>query len=297
MFKPDLFKGHRILVTGGGTGLGREMAAHLLSLGADIYICGRRKSVLDTTASQLMEQHGGIVKTFALDLRDAAAVNEQIEAVWKDGALTGLVNNAAGNFISRTEDLSSRGFDAVANTVMHGTFYVTHAVGKRWIAAGDPGSVVSIVTSWVRTGSPFVVPSAMAKGAIDVMTKSLAVEWGRYGIRLNAVAPGIFPTEGATARLRPAQNPHSKEISENPMHRLGKMNELTNLVSFLLADGCQWLTGETIAIDGAYHLAQGAYFTHYMDWDDDKWKDARDRIKVQTEMDKQLRTTPSQSRS
>ena len=296
MFKPDLFKGHRILVTGGGTGLGREMAAHLLSLGADIYICGRRKSVLDTTASQLMEQHGGIVKTFALDLRDAAAVNEQIEAVWKDGALTGLVNNAAGNFISRTEDLSPRGFDAVANTVMHGTFYVTHAVGKRWIAAGDPGSVVSIVTSWVRTGSPFVVPSAMAKGALDVMTKSLAVEWGRYGIRLNAVAPGIFPTEGATARLRPAQNPHSKEISENPMHRLGKMNELTNLVSFLLADGCQWLTGETIAIDGAYHLAQGAYFTHYMDWDDDKWKDARDRIKVQTEMDKQLRTTPSQSR-
>ena len=296
MFKPDLFKGHRILVTGGGTGLGREMAGHLLSLGAAIYICGRRKSVLDTTADELMEKHGGIVKTFALDLRDAAAVNEQIEAVWQDGALTGLVNNAAGNFISRTEDLSPRGFDAVANTVMHGTFYVTHAVGKRWIADGNPGSVVSIVTSWVRTGSPFVVPSAMAKGAIDVMTKSLAVEWGRYGIRLNAIAPGIFPTEGATARLRPAQNPHLKEISENPMHRLGKMNELTNLVSFLLADGCQWLTGETIAIDGAYHLAQVAYFTHYMDWNDDQWKEARDRIKVQTEIDKQLRTTPSQSR-
>lgn len=296
MFIPDLFKGHRILVTGGGTGLGREMSAHLLSLGAEVYICGRRKSVLDDTAHALMATHGGLVKTFALDLRDSAAVDEKIGEVWKEGALTGLVNNAAGNFISRTEDLSPRGFDAVANTVMHGTFYVTHAVGKRWISTGNPGSVVSIVTSWVKTGSPFVVPSAMAKGAIDVMTKSLAVEWGRYGIRLNAIAPGIFPTDGATARLRPAENPHQKEISENPMRRLGKMNELTNLVSFLLADGCEWLTGETIAIDGAYHLAQGAYFTHYMDWDDTQWKDARERIKAQTEKDKLLRTTAGQVR-
>lgn len=293
MFMPDLFKGHRILVTGGGTGLGKEIAGQLLALGADIVICGRRESVLADAAGELMEQHGGQVRTMPLDLRDAAAVDAAIGEIWRDGALTGLVNNAAGNFISRTEDLSSRGFDAVANTVMHGTFYVTHAVGKRWIAEGRKGSVLSIVTTWVRTGAPFVVPSAMSKAGVDAMTKSLATEWGRYGIRLNAIAPGIFPTEGATARLRPAADPHSREISDNPMRRLGKMPELMNLATFLLSDGCEWLTGETIAIDGAYHLAQGAYFTHYMDWTDEQWDEARDRIKAQTARDKQLRTVKS----
>jgi NAD(P)-dependent dehydrogenase (short-subunit alcohol dehydrogenase family) len=135
----------------------------------------------------------------------------------------------------------------------------------------------------------------MSKAGIDVMTKSLATEWGRYGIRLNAIAPGIFPTEGATARLRPGADPHSREKGDNPMRRLGKMHELTNLAAFLMADGCEWLTGETIALDGAYHLAQGAYFTHYMDWTDEQWQDARDRIKAQTEKDKALRTAKPSS--
>jgi NAD(P)-dependent dehydrogenase (short-subunit alcohol dehydrogenase family) len=290
MFIPGLFNGHRILVTGGGTGLGKEIASHLLLLGAEIYICGRRDSVLADAANELMDRHGGSVKTLAVDLRDSAQVDAMIAKIWSDGPLTGLVNNAAGNFISRTEDLSSRGFDAVADTVLHGTFYVTHAVGKRWIAGGLKGSVLSIVTTWVRTGSPFVVPSAMAKAGVDVMTKSLATEWGRYGIRLNAIAPGIFPTEGATARLRPGADPHKRELGDNPMRRLGKMPELTNLAAFLMADGCEWLSGETIAIDGAYHLAQGAYFTHYMDWTDEQWREARERIKAQTERDKALRT-------
>jgi NAD(P)-dependent dehydrogenase (short-subunit alcohol dehydrogenase family) len=290
MLAPGLFKNHRILVTGGGTGLGKAMAERLLELGAEIWICGRRQSVLDEARQDMTAQYGGQVRTIAVDLRDADAVEAMADTIWVEGPLTGLINNAAGNFISRTEDLSSRGFDAIANTVFHGTFYTTLAVGKRWIKGGTPGSVVSIVTTWTRTGSPFVVPSAMSKAGIDAMTKSLAVEWGRYGIRLNAIAPGIFPTEGATARLRPAENPHGYEKNANPTGRLGDLPELANLAAFLLADGCAWLSGETIAIDGGHHLANGAYFTNYMDWTDAQWKEARDRIKAQTAKDKQLRT-------
>jgi NAD(P)-dependent dehydrogenase (short-subunit alcohol dehydrogenase family) len=290
MLTPGLFKNHRILVTGGGTGLGKAMAERLLELGAEIWICGRRQSVLDEARQDMTAQYGGQVRTIAVDLRDADAVEAMADTIWVEGPLTGLINNAAGNFISRTEHLSSRGFDAIANTVFHGTFYTTLAVGKRWIKGGTPGSVVSIVTTWTRTGSPFVVPSAMSKAGIDAMTKSLAVEWGRYGIRLNAIAPGIFPTEGATARLRPAENPHGYEKNANPTRRLGDLPELANLAAFLLADGCAWLSGETIAIDGGHHLANGAYFTNYMDWTDAQWNEARDRIKAQTAKDKQLRT-------
>ncbi len=290
MFRNDLFKGQRILITGGGTGLGRAMGERLLQLGAELYICGRRKSVLDETAAQMTQQHGGSVKALVCDLRDAAAVDAMAEEIFRNGPLTGLINNAAGNFISRTEDLSPRGFDAVANTVFHGSFYVTHAVGKRWIAGGNKGSIVSIVVTWVWTGSPFVVPSAMSKAGVDVMTKSLAVEWGRYGIRLNAIAPGIFPTEGATTRLRPKEDAHIREMAANPMRRLGRMSELADLAAFLMAGGCEWLTGQTIAIDGADHLANGAYFTDYMDWPDEKWKAERERIKAMNERDKALRS-------
>ena len=288
MFQPGLFKGKRILVTGGGTGLGREMVDKYLELGADIYICGRRKEVLDQTAKELMQMRGGSVKTRAIDIRDAEAVDKMVQWIWDDGGpLTGLVNNAAGNFISRTEDLSHRGFDAIANIVFHGTFYTTHAVGKRWIKGGDKGSVVSIVVTWVWTGSPFVVPSAMSKAGIHVMTQSLAVEWGRYGIRLNAIAPGIFPTEGATKRLNPGKDVTSRDISEtNPMRRSGRMPELQNLATFLMADGCEWLSGETIAIDGAGYLATGAYFTELDRMSDADWQKARELIKAQNDKDR-----------
>ncbi len=291
MFAPDLFHGHRILVTGGGTGLGKEIAARLLELGAELCLCGRRESVLLEAAAELKHQFGGRVDTYAVDLRDAQQVERMIETLWAEKPLTGLVNNAAGNFISKTENVSANGFDAIANTVLHGTFYITNAVGRRWIASGQPGTVLSIVTTWVKTGSPFVVPSAMSKAGVDVMTKSLATEWGRYGIRLNAIAPGIFPTEGATARLRPGKDAHVRETADNPWRRLGKMSELSNLAAFLMADGCQWLSGETIALDGAYHLAQGAYFTQYMDWTDEQWQTARAAIQAQTEKDRRLRTT------
>ncbi|WP_375784903.1 SDR family oxidoreductase [Bradyrhizobium sp. Pha-3] len=290
MLAPGLFKNHCILVTGGGTGLGRGMAERLLELGAEIWICGRRRSVLDEAGREMTARYGGTVRTVPVDLRDANGVEAMVEKIWAEAPLTGLINNAAGNFISRTEDLSPRGFDAIANTVFHGTFYTTLAIGKRWIRGKIPGSVVSIVTTWPRTGSPFVVPSAMSKAGIDAMTKSLAIEWGHYGIRLNAVAPGVFPTEGATSALRPADNPHGYYKSVNPTGRIGELPELTNLVGFLLADGCAWLSGETIAIDGGHHLADGAYFTDYMDWTDAQWSEARDRIKAQTAKDKQLRT-------
>jgi NAD(P)-dependent dehydrogenase (short-subunit alcohol dehydrogenase family) len=288
MFQPGLLHGKRILVTGGGTGLGREIAAKYLELGAEITLCGRREAVLERTASELTAKYGGSVRTRAVDIRDAAAVDALIEWIWSEGGpLTGLVNNAAGNFISRTEDLSARGFDAIANTVLHGTFYVTHAVGRRWIRDKLKGSVVSIVVTWVWTGSPFVTPSAMSKAGVHVMTRSLAVEWGRYGIRLNAIAPGIFPTEGAAKRLAPGQDLARAAQAGNPMGRAGKIHELQNLATFLMADGCEWLTGQTIALDGAGHLVGS--FADLFSWGDEQWSRARELIQSHDEKDKAKR--------
>jgi NAD(P)-dependent dehydrogenase (short-subunit alcohol dehydrogenase family) len=287
VFQPNLLSKQRILVTGGGTGLGRAMAARFLELGAELYICGRRQGVLDATAAELMAAHGGSVKTRAIDIRDAKAVDDMVQWIWDDGGpLTGLVNNAAGNFISRTEDLSPKGFDTIANIVLHGTFYTTHAVGTRWIKGGHKGSVVSIVVTWVWTGSPFVVPSAMSKAGIHVMTQSLAVEWGRYGIRLNAIAPGTIPTEGMTKRLAPGGDLGK---APNPMGRVGTTAELENLATFLLADGCEWLTGQTIALDGAGYLANSGGFQELFSWGDAEWQKARDLIRAQNEKDKASR--------
>lgn len=204
MFRPGLMESERILVTGGGTGLGREMTEAFLKLGATVYICGRRQNKLDETAQELMAEHGGKVVGIACDIRDADAINAMIDQIWADGPLTGLVNNAAGNFISRTEDLSVNGFNAIADIVFRGTFYVTHNVGKRIIAEKGRCNVLSILTTWVWNGSAFVVPSAMSKSAINTMTQSLAVEWGRHNMRFNAIAPGLFPTKGMSARLSPA---------------------------------------------------------------------------------------------
>jgi NAD(P)-dependent dehydrogenase (short-subunit alcohol dehydrogenase family) len=290
MFRPDLLKGKRILVTGGGTGLGREFAAQFLALGAAVHICGRRKAVLDETAAALTAQHGGVVKTHVVDIRDAAVVDAMVQAIWDDGgALDALVNNAAGNFISRTEDLSPRGFDAIANIVLHGTFYVTQAVGKRWIAGGHRGSVVSILVTWIWTGSPYVVPSAMSKAGVHVMTQSLAVEWAKHGIRLNAIAPGPFPTEGMSARLNPGQTVEERGAAKNPTGRIGRMEEIRNLATFLLADGCEWLTGQTIALDGAAHLAGAGGFFDLRAWSDADWQRARNMIKARNDRDRAQR--------
>ena len=294
MFEANLLRGKRILVTGGGSGLGREIAERYLQLGAEVHICGRRQQMLDATAAELTERHGGVVCAHAVDIRHADAVDAMVERIWAEhGPLDGLVNNAAGNFVSRTQDVSPRGFDAVANIVLHGTYYVTHHVGRRWIETGHKGSVISIVVTWVRTGAPFVVPSAMSKAGVDVMTKSLAIEWGRYGIRLNAIAPGIFPTEGANSRLSPKAAWEDGAV-RNPMNRLGRMPELQNLAVFLMADGVEWITGETIAIDGAGHRQNGASFTELADLDDEAWRGMREAIRGQDARDRALREAASE---
>lgn len=285
MFKKDLLKGKRILVTGGGTGLGREMASHYAEHGADLYICGRRENVLKDTAEQLIENYGVNVKYEPLDIRASADVDSYIERIFEEGPLDGLVNNAAGNFISPTKDLSHKGFDAIANIVFHGTFYITHSVGKRWIEAKHKGSIVSILTTWVWTGSPYVVPSAMSKSGINAMTQSLAAEWGKYGIKVNAIAPGPFPTKGAWERLNPGAG-DDNSMGTIPLGRVGEMNELQNLATFLMADGCDYLTGQTIAIDGAQYLTGGGTFSNLDKLSDEDWDQMRAMIRSSNNKDK-----------
>ena len=296
MFDKNVLKGKRILVTGGGSGLGKEMTRHFVKHGAEVYICGRRENVLKDAADEIMSEHGGKVNYFPLDIRDAMSIEENIENVFTEGPLDGLVNNAAGNFISRTKDLSPNGFNAIASIVFHGTFYITNAVGKRWLELGHKGSIVSILATWVWTGSPFVVPSAMSKSGINAMTKSLAVEWGPHGIRLNSIAPGPFPTEGAWARLMPQTGDKKSDISEDaersnvPLGRVGKMDELGNLATFLMADGCEYLTGQTIAIDGAQYITGGGTFSMMSSFKDEDWEAIKNTIKGSNEKDKKQRT-------
>lgn len=296
MFKPGLLRGQRILVTGGGTGLGRVMTEAFLILGAEVYICGRRGGVVAATAEALNQAHagasGGRVVGRACDIRDPDAIGAMLDAIWDDGgALTGLVNNAAGNFISRTEDLSTRGFDAIAGIVFRGSFYVTLDCGKRWLAAGTRASVLSILATWVWNGSAFTVPSAMSKAGLHAMTQSLAVEWGGRGIRLNAIAPGPFPTEGMSARLSPGDEAWDRQDTRrNPMGRVGRMPELANLACYLMAPGAEYVNGQTIAIDGAALQSGGGNFSRLLEWGDDDWKRAREAIQAANARDRAQRT-------
>ena len=297
LFRSDLFKGKRFLITGGGTGLGREMADEYAKLGADVYICGRRGSVVEETAKELSKAHNTRVTGLECDIRVADAVEDMMTRVFNEGPLNGLVNNAAGNFISRTKDLSPNGFNAIANIVFHGTFYVTLAAGKRWIEQKQKANVISILTTWVWNGGPFTVPSAMSKAGLNVMTKSLAVEWAAHGIRLNAIAPGPFPTKGAWERLNPGSmrsgtmgSEQDASASNNPMGRVGQMQELRNLATFLMSDGCDYLTGETIAIDGGAFLAGGGNFSQLSKLGDSDWEGIRNMIKSANDKDRSKRT-------
>ena len=285
MFEANLFQGQRVLITGGGTGLGLAMAAKLAELGAELHLCGRRRSVVQQACEMLNNDTGAQAFAHELDIRQPEAVHTVIDRIWAEhGPLTGLVNNAAGNFVSRTQDLSINGFHAISDIVFRGTFYVTQAVGRRWIAEGLPGSVLSIVVTWVDTGSPFVVPSAMSKAGLDAMTKSLAVEWGPKRIRFNAIAPGVIPTQGASQRLRPRidgnEDSADRRRLDNPTRRLGTGEDIGNMAAFILAPGNTWLNGQTITLDGGDALANGAYFTEYQAWDDADWARARQMAKA-----------------
>lgn len=290
MFKDNLLKNKRILVTGGGTGLGKEMASHYAQHGADLYICGRRENVLKETATEIEDKYNVNVNYETLDIRASNDVEDYIDRIFQDAPLDGLVNNAAGNFISPTKDLSHKGFDAIANIVFHGTFYITHSVGKRWIDLKHKGSIISILTTWVWTGSPYVVPSAMSKSGLNAMTQSLAAEWGKYGIKVNAIAPGPFPTKGAWERLNPGGNNDSEFMGSVPVGRLGEMSELQNLATFLMADGCDYLTGQTIAIDGAQYLTGGGTFSNLDKVSEDDWEQLRAMIRSSNDKDKANRS-------
>ena len=285
MFKDNLLKNKRILITGGGTGLGKEMASHFAMHGAELYICGRRENVLSETAAEISETYGTKVNYQTLDIRASKDVDDYIEFIFEKGPLDGLVNNAAGNFISPTKDLSHKGFDAIANIVFHGTFYMTHSVGKRWIELGHKGSIVNILTTWIWTGSPYVVPSAMSKSGIHAMTQSLAAEWGKYGIKINGIAPGPFPTKGAWDRLNPGSNDDGM-TNTVPLGRVGEMEELQNLATFLMADGCDYLTGQTIGLDGGQYLTGGGTFSQLDKLSDEDWENMRKLIREANNKDK-----------
>jgi NAD(P)-dependent dehydrogenase (short-subunit alcohol dehydrogenase family) len=288
IFKSDVLAGKSILVTGGGSGLGREISKALAAKGALVHICGRRANVLKEAISEI----GRGAQFHVCDIRDADSIEAMMEAIWAHGPLTGLVNNAAANFIAPTKDLSPRGFRAVTSTVMDGSFFVTLAAGKRWIAGGHKASVVSNLVTWVWSGSAFVVPSAMAKTALHAMTMSLAVEWGKYGIRLNATAPGPFPTESAWEKLNPIPDAQSTATGSAtvPLGRYGEIAELQNLIIFLQSDGCDYINGQTIAIDGGQHLAQPGSFADLNGLTDAQWQAAREAIQASTAREKAQRS-------
>ena len=266
------------------------MAEHFLGLGAELYLCGRRLGVLEKAREELLTRHPGKVTVMTCDIRNDAAVEAMIERIWSEGPLTTLVNNAAGNFVCRTQDLSMRGFDAVTNICFRGTFCVTQNVGRRWIQEQIPGTILCLLTTWIWTGSPYVLPSVMAKTGIDAMIKSLAVEWGPKKIRINGIAPGTFPTEGASARLSPGSQKQARG-DQNPWGRVGLPHELQNLATFLVSDGCDFLTGQTVAVDGGGYLAHGASFTELAGLSDEEWRAMRTQIQAANARDKAQRST------
>jgi NAD(P)-dependent dehydrogenase (short-subunit alcohol dehydrogenase family) len=283
----------RILITGGGTGLGKGIARALAAHGADVHLWGRRIQVLQQAAAEINAQHGQRAYVQAVDVRNADLVDAAVGDIWKQhGPLTGLINNAAANFIAPTKDISPRGFEAITATVMNGAFFTTQACGRRWIDQGLKGSVVSTLVTWIWTGSAFVTSSAMAKAAVHAMTMSLAVEWARYGIRLNAVAPGPFPTEYAWQMLNPTDDSAigATQASDVPLGRYGEMEELANLMILLLSDGCDYLTGETICIDGGHHLAAPSTFAGLSKLSDDAWQKIRESSKTASAASKAQRT-------
>jgi NAD(P)-dependent dehydrogenase (short-subunit alcohol dehydrogenase family) len=273
MFKPGAFKGKTIVITGGGTGLGKSMGKYLLELGANLVITSRKKEVLEKTAAELELQTGGQVLAVACDVRKY----EEIENVLREAEnrfeqIHGVVNNAAGNFISPTERLSHRAFDIVVDIVLKGTYYMTLAAGKHWIAKKQPGTFLNIVTTYAWTGSGYVVPSACSKAGVLALTRSLAVEWAKYKIRSNAIAPGPFPTDGAWSRLLPGDLVKRFDPAARiPLKRVGDHQELANLAAYLLSDYSAYINGEVVTIDGGEWLRNGGEFSHLEEIPSEMW--------------------------
>ncbi len=266
MLREDALVGETILVTGGGTGLGKSMARYFLQLGANVIICSRKEEVVLATAAELAAETGGKTLGLACDVRKYEEIENVIaKGIEKFGNITGLVNNAAGNFISPTERLSHKAFDIIVDIVLKGSYNTTLALGKYWIAQKIKGTVMSIVTTYATTGSAFVVPSACAKAGVQALTRSLAVEWAKYGIRLNAIAPGPFPTDGAWSRLFP-DNIQGKFNFESkiPVRRVGHHQELANLAAYLMSPYSAYVNGEIMVIDGGEWL-QGAGEFSFLD--------------------------------
>jgi NAD(P)-dependent dehydrogenase (short-subunit alcohol dehydrogenase family) len=273
MFEKGLLAGKRILVTGGGSGLGAAMGLRFLELGAELIICGRRLELLQETAARMRNELDGKVVTIRCDIRDGAAVDAMMDEIWRKAPLDVLVNNAAATFIAQTERLSFRAADAILAPTLHGAMYCTLGAGKRWIEAGRRGVVLSILSTSTITGRAFTVPSAMAKSAILAMTKSLAVEWGPKGIRTVAIAPGAFPTPGAAGQLRP-EGRDENWASRNPLGRAGEHRELADLASFLVSDSAGYINGEMVVQDGGAHLrSSGA--EDLLQWTEAQWDKQR----------------------
>src|SRR3954451_24952467 len=273
MFEKNLLAGKRILVTGGGSGLGAAMGRRFVELGASLVICGRRLELLERTAAQLRAEFGANLTAIRCDIRDGASVDAMMEEIWREGPLDVLVNNAAATFIARTEQLSFRAADAILALTLHGALYCTLAAGKRWIDGNHSGVVLSILSTSTITGRAFTVPSAMAKSALLAMTKSLAVEWGSKGIRSVAIAPGPFPTAGASAQLRP-EGRDEGPAAKNPLGRVGEHGELANLASFLISDQAGYINGEMVVQDGGMHL-RGSGAEDLLQWTDAQWEQQR----------------------
>jgi len=273
MLKPGSLKDKTIVITGGGTGLGRSIGKYCLELGANLVITSRKKEVIDKTATELMQETGGKVLAIPADVRKY----EEIENVLKEadktfGQIHAVLNNAAGNFISPTERLSHRAFDIIVDIVLKGTYYTTLAAGKNWINKKQGGIFLNIVTTYAWTGSGYVVPSACSKAGVLALTRSLAQEWAKYGIRSNAIAPGPFPTEGAWSRLLPGDLVKKFDPAQRvPLKRVGEHQELANLAAYLLSDYSGYVNGEVITIDGGEWLRSGGEFSHLEEIPESMW--------------------------
>lgn len=262
MLKDGSLEGKVILITGGGTGLGKAMGKYFAELGADLIIASRKLEVLEKTAKELEDSTGRSVLPVKCDVTDYGNVENLLKAsIDKFGKVDSLVNNSAGNFISPTERLSHRAFDIIVNIVLKGSYYCTMAFGKHWIEKNQKANVLNIVTTYAWTGSAYVVPSAVAKSGVLSLTRSLAVEWGKYGIRFNAIAPGQFPTKGAWERLLPGSLRDKFDPKKKvPVQRTGEHQELANLAAYLVSDYSSFMNGEVVTIDGGEWLKGAGQF-------------------------------------